>query len=252
MYPLRGILACGYGVLLFSAIGLWRFELLLSRLLSVGNRKTARATSKHTIGCLAIDKNPNPLSIQELFIMNANLPHSSVEQPENACKRRSEIVRNTDFRDGYAKAIMNASAIAMNMPLSEAWTEITERISDINVQAMAWRTSMAILKRLPKPETTPDVGSVNPKIEAAIMSNAHHTVQIGTTRNGIASFDGVKDRFAQELLALLSQYPDIFIYGREHEWGIGCGEKLQLKLRELAQTDVETIAALNVAGVRYD
>ncbi|MHB8314515.1 MAG: hypothetical protein ACYDCW_02195 [Acidithiobacillus ferrivorans] len=50
MYPLRGILACGYGVLLFSAIGLWRFELLLSRLLPVGNRKAARATSEHTPG----------------------------------------------------------------------------------------------------------------------------------------------------------------------------------------------------------
>ena len=184
--------------------------------------------------------------------MNANLPHSSVEQPENACKRRTEIARNADFRDGYAKAIMNASAVAMNMPLSEAWTEITERISDINVQAMAWRTSMAILKRLSKPETTPDVGSVNPAMETAIMSNAHYTVQIGTTKNGIASFDGVKDRFAQELLVLLSQYPVLLSYARDHDWGIGCGEKLQLKLRELAQTDVETIVALNVAGVLYD
>lgn len=184
--------------------------------------------------------------------MNENSSHSSVEEPEEACKRCPEIARNADFRDGYAEAIMKASAIAMNMPLSEAWTEITERISDMNVQAMAWRTSMAILKVLPKPETTPDFGSVSPETAVAIMSNAHHTVQIGTTRNGKASLEVVKDRFAQGLLALLSQYPEIFIYGRDHEWCIGCGEKLQLKLMGLAQTDTERTAARNVAGVRYD
>jgi hypothetical protein len=184
--------------------------------------------------------------------MSENSSHSSVEALEEACKRRTGIARNADFIDGYAEAILKASAIAMNMPLSEVWTEITERISDMNVQAMAWRTSMAILKVLPKPETTPDFGSVSPETAGAIMSNAHHTVQIGTTRNDNASFGVVKDRFAQGLLALLSQYPEIFVYGRDHEWGIGCGEKLQLKLMVLAQTDAERTAALNVAGVRYD
>ncbi|MBU2834441.1 hypothetical protein HF673_01245 [Acidithiobacillus thiooxidans] len=171
--------------------------------------------------------------------MNANLPHSP------------EIARNADFKDGYAEGIRNASAIAMKMPLTEAWTEITERISDTNVQAMAWRTSMAILKLLPT-ETTPDIGSVDSETAAAILSNAHHTVQIGTTRHGEEVFDSVKDRFAKELLALLSLYPVLLSYARDHDWGIGCGEKLQLKLRELAQTDVETIVALNVTGVLYD
>ncbi len=184
--------------------------------------------------------------------MNENPFHSSVDEPEGACKRRPEIARNADFLDGYAEAILKASAIAMNMPISEAWTEITERISDMNVQAMAWRTSMAILNMLPKPETTPDFGGVSPETEVAIISNAHHTAQIGITRNGKASFEVFKDRLAQELLALLSQHPEIFIFGREHEWGIGCGKKLQLKLMELAQTDAERMASLNMAGIRYD
>jgi len=67
-----------------------------------------------------------------------------------------KISGNADFRAGYAKGIMNASAVAMNMPLSEAWTGITERISDTTVQAMAWRTSMSILKKLPA-ETPPAI-----------------------------------------------------------------------------------------------
>ncbi|MGE4531935.1 MAG: hypothetical protein AB7C98_11545 [Acidithiobacillus sp.] len=184
--------------------------------------------------------------------MNDNSSHSSIEQSQKASAPHYAITGSPDFMDGYAAAILKASAIAMNMPLSEAWTEITERISDMNVQAMAWRTSMAILKVLPKPETTPDFGSVSPETAVAILSNAHHTVQIGTTRNGKASLEGVKDRFAQGLLALLSQYPEIFIYGRDHEWGIGCGEKLQLKLMELAQTDTERTAAQNVVGIRYE
>ncbi|MDA8175702.1 MULTISPECIES: hypothetical protein [Acidithiobacillus] len=171
--------------------------------------------------------------------MNTNLPRSP------------EIARNADFKNGYAEGIRNASAIAMEMPLTKKWTDITERISDTNVQAMAWRASMAILKLLPT-EKTPDIGSVNSEMEAIILSNAHHTSQAGTTRNGEEAFDSVKDRFAKEFLALLSQYPVLLSYARDHDWGIGCGEKLQLKLREIAQTDAETVAAQNVVGVCYD
>ncbi|MBU2739589.1 hypothetical protein [Acidithiobacillus concretivorus] len=160
--------------------------------------------------------------------MNTNLPRSP------------EIARNADFKDGYAEGIRDASAIAMKMPLSKEWTEITDRISDTTVQAMAWRTSMAILKKLPKPDAT-----VNPDTAGAILENARYTVQIGTT------LDSLKDRFAQELLNLLADYPEIFVFGREHEYGIGCGVELQLKLMNLAKTDAERTAAMNVVGVSY-
>ncbi|WP_291523248.1 hypothetical protein [Acidithiobacillus sp.] len=185
--------------------------------------------------------------------MNENSSHSSVEEPEEACKRRPEIARNEDFRDGYAAGIMDASNIAMMMPFSAQWTQITERLSDTNTQALAWRTAMAISKLMPRTPVIPDFGSVSQATAASIIANTSQKITIGTSSLGMTtSFEDLKDRFAQELLALLSNYPEIFIYGRDHEWGIGCGEKLQLKLMGLAQTDTERDVAMNVAGVRYD
>ncbi|MBU2750819.1 hypothetical protein HER14_07650 [Acidithiobacillus thiooxidans] len=185
--------------------------------------------------------------------MSENLSHPSAVESEDACKRHPEIATNKGFRDGYAAGIMDGSSVAMNMPFSEQWTEITERLSDTNTQALAWRTAMAISKLMPGTAVTLDVGSVSPTTAASIIANTSQKITIGTSQLGMTtSFEDVKDRFAQELLALLSNYSEIFIYGRDHEWGIGCGEKLQLKLMELAQTDTEKDVALNVAGVRYD
>lgn len=185
--------------------------------------------------------------------MSENLSHPSAVESEDAYKRHPEIATNKGFRDGYAAGIMDASNIAMMMPFSAQWTEITERLSDTNTQALAWRTAMAIAKLKPRTTVIPDVGSISPATAASIIANTSQKITIGTSRFGMTtSFEDVKDRFAQELLALLSNYPEIFIYGRDHEWGIGCGENLQLKLMELAQTDTEKDVALNVAGVRYD
>ena len=54
------------------------------------------------------------------------------------------------FPDGYKQGVMAASQVAMCLPFSEKWTEITERLSDANVHALAWRTSMSILDLLPE------------------------------------------------------------------------------------------------------
>ena len=185
--------------------------------------------------------------------MNDNSSYSSVEEPEEACKRRPEMAHNKSVREGYVAGIMDASSVAMNMSFSAQWTEITERLSDTNTQALAWRTAMAISNLMPGTPVIPDVGSVSPATEASIIANTSQRITIGTSRCGITtSFEDVKDRFAQELLALLSNYPEINIYGRDHEWGIGCGENLRLKLVELVQTDTERDVAMNVVGVRYD
>ncbi|MDD2748748.1 MAG: hypothetical protein PHX24_01555 [Acidithiobacillus sp.] len=166
---------------------------------------------------------------------------------------KGQLAKDEDenFLDGYAKGISDASAIAMNMPLFESWTEITDRISDTTVQAMAWRSAMAILKKLPKPEKTQNIDCDDPEMVAAILSNARHTVQIGTTRQSNKNLEVIKEHFAQELLNLLAEYPEIFVFGREHEYGIGCGNGLKLKLQELAKTDAERTAAMNVVGVSY-
>ena len=186
-------------------------------------------------------------------IAGADLSLGEVTRVEDACKRRPEIAINKSFRDGYVAGIMDASNIAMMMPFSAQWTEITERLSDTNTQALAWRTAMAISNLMPGTPVIPDVGSVSPETEASIIANTSQRITIGTSRCGITtSFEDVKDRFAQELLALLSNYPEINIYGRDHEWGIGCGENLRLKLVELVQTDTERDVAMNVVGVRYD
>lgn len=173
------------------------------------------------------------------------LKENSSDLSANFYKGQLAKDEDENFLDGYAKGISDASAIAMNMPLSESWTEIKDRISDTTVQAMAWRSAMAILKKLPKPEKTQNIDCDDPEMVAAILSNARHTVNIGTT------LDSLKDRFAQELLALLSQYSEILVFGREHEYGIGCGNGLKLKLQELAKTDAERTAAMNVVGVSY-
>ncbi|MEB8534711.1 MULTISPECIES: hypothetical protein [Acidithiobacillus] len=78
--------------------------------------------------------------------MNDNSSYSSVEEPEEACKRRPEMAHNKSVREGYVAGIMDASSVAMNMSFSAQWTEITERLSDTNTQALAWRTAMAITK----------------------------------------------------------------------------------------------------------
>lgn len=60
-----------------------------------------------------------------------------------------------------------------------------------------------------------------------------------------------QDRFAQELLTLLSRYPEILAAGRDIGWGVGCGDDLRLKLLELAKTEAEHAAAQNVVSVDY-
>lgn len=155
------------------------------------------------------------------------------------------------FMDGYAQGIQDAANISMAMPLTGAWSEITERVSETTVQAMAWRASMAILKRLPAEEKT-GIGRVDGENSEFLSVDAWHVAQTGTTKHGRESIEQMKDRFAGDLLKVLSQYPEIFVYGREHEWGVGCGDKLRKKLAELAKNDAEKIAAMNVVGVRYD
>ncbi|WP_409409266.1 hypothetical protein AAE485_01075 [Acidithiobacillus ferriphilus] len=187
--------------------------------------------------------------------MGADLPLGEVTRVEDACKRRPEIATNKSFRDGYVAGIMDASSVAMNMPFSEQWMEITERLSDTNTQALAWRTAMAISKLMPMPTTTatPEFGNLSPETEAAILANTSHKILMGTSRYGTASSQDIRERFSCDLLALRSRYQEILIiYGRDHEWGIGCGENLKLKLMELAQTDTERAVAMNVACVRYD
>ncbi|WP_075323858.1 hypothetical protein [Acidithiobacillus albertensis] len=43
-------------------------------------------------------------------------------------------------------------------------------------------------------EKTPDVEDVNSETAVTILSNTHHTVQIGTTRHGMELFEATKDR----------------------------------------------------------
>lgn len=64
------------------------------------------------------------------------------------------------FPDGYKQGVMAASQVAMCLPFSEKWTEITERLSDTNVHALAWRTSMAILDLLPERMVKHENGAV--------------------------------------------------------------------------------------------
>ena len=56
--------------------------------------------------------------------------------------------------------VMAASQVAMCLSFSEKWTEITERLSDTNVHALAWRTSMAILDLLPERMVKHENGAV--------------------------------------------------------------------------------------------
>ncbi|MDD5278610.1 MULTISPECIES: hypothetical protein [Acidithiobacillus] len=43
-------------------------------------------------------------------------------------------------------------------------------------------------------EKTPDIECTNSETAVAILSNTHHTVQIGTTRHGMESFEVTNDR----------------------------------------------------------
>ncbi|MBU2765809.1 hypothetical protein HAP94_06265 [Acidithiobacillus ferrivorans] len=53
-----------------------------------------------------------------------------------------------DLSHGYAAGIRDAADVAFKLPNSTQWQEITERLTDQNTQALAWRTSAAILELL--------------------------------------------------------------------------------------------------------
>ncbi|WP_163058058.1 hypothetical protein [Acidithiobacillus ferrooxidans] len=53
-----------------------------------------------------------------------------------------------DLSRGYAAGIRDAADVAFKLPNSPQWQEITERLTDQNTQALAWRTSAAILALL--------------------------------------------------------------------------------------------------------
>jgi hypothetical protein len=55
-----------------------------------------------------------------------------------------------DLSRGYAAGIQDAADVAFKLPNSPQWQEITERLTDQNTQALAWRTSAAILVLLDK------------------------------------------------------------------------------------------------------
>ncbi|MHB1279873.1 MAG: hypothetical protein ACYCYL_01325 [Acidithiobacillus sp.] len=54
------------------------------------------------------------------------------------------------FPGGYEQGVMASAQIATCLPFSEKWTEITAPLSEADVHALAWRTSMAILDLLPE------------------------------------------------------------------------------------------------------
>lgn len=60
--------------------------------------------------------------------------------------RHSDAAKSPGFQWG----VRAAAQVVMTMPFKPEWTEITDRLTDTNSQALAWRTSMAILDILPK------------------------------------------------------------------------------------------------------
>ncbi|WP_081577056.1 hypothetical protein [Acidithiobacillus thiooxidans] len=52
-------------------------------------------------------------------------------------------------------------------------------------------------------EKTPDIEDVNSRTAVTILSNTHHTVQIGTTRHGMELFEVTKDRQTDKASSLI-------------------------------------------------
>lgn len=75
-----------------------------------------------------------------------------LEKPE-----KKQITSNADLltqekliKEAYIQGVRDASNVVLNLPHTKGWQEITERLSDTNTQALAWRSGNAVLKLLNK------------------------------------------------------------------------------------------------------
>lgn len=86
------------------------------------------------------------LCLNECHPVEKMLVITDLDNDQNAV----DDCREPSYTRAYSQGVRDAANIVLNLPHTKGWQEITERLSDTDTQALAWRSGNAVLKLLNK------------------------------------------------------------------------------------------------------